>query len=619
MSFLNAELPPPPSTRAAALDWLLALALAAASTALFWPVLGNAFLSYDDDRYISREPMVNQGFRSAAIVWTLTRAHSVNWHPLTTFTHMAMCQLFGTDPVAHHAANLVLHAVNAALCFLVFRRLTGRRWPCALVAAVFALHPLRVESVAWAAELKDLLCAFFWFVALWAHAEFAARRERKWYALLAAATACALLAKPMAVTLPFTLLVLDFWPLRRWPARSWWALLREKGWLFLLAAALSVITVFVQLHEGAGDFATRVPMAARCGNATVAGVRYLGKFFWPAELPALYPHPIWWPWLDILASGAVLALLTAAAWRGRRAMPWVLAGWLWFLGTLAPAIGIIQVGVQAMANRYMYLPSLGLTFALVWTLEAWLPRMPRARWIGALCVLAALCVASRRALPPWRNAVALFEHALRVADRPGLIHYWLGEALAEVGRAEEAEKEFRLQLRDDPDYLNGYVQLSGIFSRTGRHEEGVAMLRRAVAQAPWSGDAMNNLGLQLLDEGQYAEAGETLETAARMAPRSSVIQGNLGLYYSRVGQLPRGEQHFREALRLNAWATGNYNDFSVNLSSQGAWREAREVIEKGLWINPRQPSLLRNYGAVLEHLGDAEGGRKARAEAARWQ
>ena len=615
---MNAELSPPAPalTRATAPDWLLAAALAAVSLALFWPALDYKFLTYDDDLYVAREPMVNQGFRPAAILWTLTQPHSYNWHPLTTFTHMAMCQCFELNPRAHHALNLGLHAVNAALCFLAFRRLTGARWPSAFAAALFALHPLRAESVAWVAEMKDLLCGFFWLLAILAYAHFIQRRSWRRYALLAGATVCALLAKPMAVTLPATLLLLDFWPLRRWPALSWPALLREKGWLFLLVAVHSVITVRVQMETGAGDFSHGVPAAARVGNALVSYLRYLGKFFWPAELPALYPHPIWWPWTDLLASAAVLTALSYVAWRCARSRPWVTVGWCWFLGTLVPAIGFIQVGVQSMANRYMYLPALGLGMAVTWTLAAALARLPRGRWLGAAGaagVIATLWMVCRAALVPWRDSVALFEYALAANDRPTLVRYWLAEALTAANRPMEAETHLLRLIREDPTYLNTYAQLSGIYARLGRDAESTAMLRQALAVKPDSFEAMNNLGWKLSSERKLPEAFALLEKADRLGPRSHAVKSNLGTYYMLIGQYARAETYFREALQLNPWGTGNHNDLAVNLFHQGAMSEARRVFEKGLWINPRLPALLSHYADFLNRVGDGAGAAKARA------
>lgn len=560
--------------------------------------------------------MVNQGLRPAALVWAWTQIHAVNWHPLTTLAHMTMCEFFGLDPRAHHALNIAIHAANAALCFLAFRQLTGQRWLSAFVAAVFALHPLRVESVAWVSELKDLLSGFFWFLALLAYARYARQRTRGRYVMVAAATVGALLCKPMAVTLPATLLLLDFWPLRRWPGERWQALVLEKAWLFLLAAAHSVVTILVQFGEGAGDLTARVPLSGRIGNAVVSYLHYLEKIFWPANLAALYPHPLWWPWREVLVATGVVIAISLLAWRYARRMPWGLMGWLWFLGTLVPAIGLIQVGIQAMADRYTYIPALGVTVAVAWTTAAALHRAPGGRWIAvgaAAAVLVALGIASRAALVPWKSSVALFEHALRNAEHPTIVRYWLGVALTGAGRRDEAIPQFKALLREDPTFINTYPQLSTLLKQANRPDEAIAVLRLAVTRMPDSPYAWNNLATALLDAGKPAEAGEALATARRLNPDNPVVHGNLGLYHAQAGRNADAIVHFREAVRLNPWWPGYYNDLAVILFGQGEVAEARALLEKAMWINPHHQSLAANYAAVLEKLGDTARAAKFRA------
>lgn len=601
---------------------LIAAALALMSLAVFRPAGGYPFLIYDDGVYVAQEPMVNQGLRPAALLWMLTQPHEVNWHPLTTFTHMSMCQFFGVDPHPHHALNLIVHAANSVLCFLAFRKLTRQPWPSAFVAAVFALHPLRVESVAWIAQLKDLLCGFFWFLALLAYARYAERKTRGRYALVAAALVAALLSKPMAATLPFTLLLLDFWPLKRWPAESWMALTREKAWLFLLVAAHGALTVVIQLGGGAGDFAARVPFTARIGNAVVCYPRYVARFFWPSDLAGLYPHPVWWSWIDIFVATAVLAALSVLAWRCVRSAPWVLTGWLWFLVTLLPVIGLIQVGAQSMANRYTYIPALGLALAVAWTAGAVLSRVPHGRWIGALAagvVLAGLTIASRVTLVPWRDTIELFEHARRAAEHPAKIRYWLGMALSAAHRPEEAIEQFQALIREDPDFLNSYVAQASLLAQLDRPEEATRILRQGLARQPNDYKLWNNLGMQLAAENRLPEAKEALEHAERLAPDAAIVQSNLGNFYTRTGQNEQAGIHCREALRRNPWEPGYYNDLAIILGRLGAWRESRVLIEKGLWINPRHVNLLNNYAFLLDRSGEKAAAKSFRAEAARWK
>ena len=462
---------------AAPLDWLIGALLALVSVAVFWPAVHYPFLIYDDPEYVSAEPMVNQGWRSAAVLWTLTQPHAGNWHPLTTFAHMTVCECFDLDPGAHHAVNLLVHAANAALCFAAFLRLTGRRWPSAFVAAVFAVHPLRVESVAWVSELKDLLCGMFWFLTLLAYARYCGRPTRGRALLVLAGTVAALLAKPMAVTLPFTLLLLDYWPLQRWPAKSWRVLVGEKVWLILAALATIVLTAVVQLDYGAGLFGRRVPFDARFGNAVVCYLCYLGKFFWPADLAAFYPHPIWRSWAAVLSATLALLALSILVWRGRRSQPWLLMGWLWFLLTLGPVIGLVQVGYQAMANRYTYIPALGLTVAVTWTAATAFASVPWRRWASgatAGIALLALIGVSRAALTPWGDSVTLFQHSMLVSDHPTLNRYWLGLALHAAKRDQEALEQLNALVQEDPDFLNAYTPLSALLVQSKRPDEAVA-------------------------------------------------------------------------------------------------------------------------------------------------
>jgi Flp pilus assembly protein TadD len=621
---LNAELPLPqvPRSRLIPLDWYIAAALALASLVLFWPAMGFSLLTYDDGEYVTDQPMVNEGIRPAAILWMLSHAHAGNWHPVTTFAHMTMCSVFEVDADAHHALNIVIHAVNAALCFLVLRRFTGHRWPSAFAAAIFAIHPLRVESVVWVAELKDLLCGLFWFLALLAYAHYLERRTRARYALVFSATVAALLSKPMAVTLPATLLLLDYWPLRRWPVETWATLIREKLWLFLLVAVHSMVVLWVQFGSGAATFAMRVPFAARLGNAVVSYGCYLEKFFWPVKLAVLYPHPIWWSWTSVLLSSVALAGISGLAWHWRRAAPRCLMGWLWFLGTLVPVIGFIQVGMQAMADRYTYIPAIGLAIAITWTAAHVLRALPRGRWVanaGATVVLVALAIACRTAMAPWRDSVALFEHAMRVNDRPSVIRNWLAVALSAAGRQEDAARQLRSLVQDEPDFPNGYVSLSVVLAKMNRPDEAVAVMREAVDHHPKNPQLWNNLGIRLLAKGALPEARDAFEQAALLAPGDGPIDTNLATYYTRAGQPDRAEDCLRRAIRKNPWDPANYNDLAVNLGSRGSWIEARRLLEKGLWIDPRGHNLLLNYATLLERHGETEAAEKYRMEAERWK
>jgi protein O-mannosyl-transferase len=312
--------------------WILLL-LVVATGAVYWRTGICGFVNLDDDVYVYSQPMVNLGLRPAALSWAFSSVHSNTWHPLTSLSHMLDCTLFGLAPAPMHWENLGWHLINTVLVFVVWRKLTSALWSSALVAALFALHPLHVESVAWISGRKDLLSTFFWLLGLGAYARYAAVPDRGRYFLMLLCFALGLLAKPMIITFPCTLLLLDYWPLRRWPKRSWPALLKEKLPLFGLAAAFSVLTYVAQKSTGAADFGQRFALDARIGNALVSYARYLGKTFWPESLAPFYPHPGYWPGWCVVGTSALLIALSALAWWQRRDRPWFVTGWLWFLGT----------------------------------------------------------------------------------------------------------------------------------------------------------------------------------------------------------------------------------------------------------------------------------------------
>ena len=344
--------------------WTIIIALAIVTIIAYWRVGEWGFVNLDDDAYVQFQPMVNEGLRSAAIAWAFASTHSNNWHPLTSLSHMLDCTLFGVTAAPMHWENLGWHLLNTLLVFFVWRSLTGTFWRSAFVAALFALHPLHVESVAWISERKDVLSTFFFLLALWAYGRYARRQPRSskkrrpansrngdyWLALCF--FALGLLAKPMVVTLPLVLLLVDVWPLERLRRNRSGALVREKVPFLLLGAIDAAITFEVQTHSGAARYGQRFSLASRCENAIVAVLRYVEKTFWPARLSVFYAHPASWPASIVLVAAAVTLFVTAIAWMQRGSRPWLIVGWAWFLITLAPVIGVVQVGAQAMADRY---------------------------------------------------------------------------------------------------------------------------------------------------------------------------------------------------------------------------------------------------------------------------
>ncbi|MDP3069337.1 MAG: tetratricopeptide repeat protein [Opitutaceae bacterium] len=561
----------PPGVIAAALLLLTAL--------LFARAIGHDFVNYDDPDYVTANVHVKAGLTGDGIAWALRSGEASNWHPLTWVSHLADGSLFGLNPRGHHATSVLLHALNAALAFLALRRLTGALWTSALCAAWFAWHPLRVESVAWVAERKDVLSGFFWFAALWAYAVYAERRRERrpdaWrpYALALGAFALGLMAKPMLVTLPCVLLLLDVWPLRRiggGQPESVVRLVVEKLPWFAFAAASSVATFLVQ--SGGGSVTAALSLSDRLGNAVVSVVRYLGKLAWPFDLAVLYPHPGEWPTRTIVACLVIIVGLTAFAVWQRRRRPWLAIGWLWFLGTLVPVIGLVQVGVQAMADRYTYLPMLGVQLAVLWTACELAGSPAVRRWGLALAALVLLGGAARTwdQIGVWKNSFTLFSHALAVTEKNYVAHDNRGLFLFQSGKVAEALADYRAALAINPGYFTANNNLGHALAVIGRPAEAVPLYRAALTQKPDHLEVRNNLANALSD----------------------------------LGQLPEAMEHYAFVLARQPEHVNALNGSAVVLAMQGKLPEAKARLEQSLRLAPDNASAHHNLGNVCSMLGD---------------
>lgn len=474
-------------------SWLVAAsaALILVTFAAYFDVGHAGFLNLDDDAYVEHQPLVNQGIGAIALEWAFTGIHSNNWHPLTTLSHLLDCTVFGLNAAPMHWENLCWHALNSVLVLLAWRAVTGAFWRSFAVAALFALHPLHVESVAWISERKDLLSGFFWLLGLLAYVRYVRAPSVLRHLLVVLAAIGALLSKPMAVTFPCTLLLLDFWPLRRWPSRTAGALLREKLPLFALVAAHSIVTFLVQSSSGAANFGERFTLGARLGNAVVAYARYLGKAVWPETLAPLYFHPGFWPVTTIVGALAALVAISFLVWRLRATRPWLIFGWLWFLGTLVPVIGIIQVGAQSMADRYMYLPILGVFTLVVWECAHLFGELRTARRVVALAALSALAAAAfvtKRQVTAWRDSITLYERSIAAGEDNAAVRYLLALSLQAAERPQsEVVAQFQAALKHRPDYTNALTQLAVLSLSQQRIDEARALLEHAVR-----GDAQNS-------------------------------------------------------------------------------------------------------------------------------
>jgi len=529
--------------------------LVALCAATFLAVPSLPFLSFDDPEYLTANPHLAGGLGADTVAWALTTGHAANWHPVTWLSHALDVSLFGLWPPGHHAVNLALHALGALLLFLAVARLTGSTWRSALVAALFALHPLRVESVAWVSERKDLLGGLFWFATMLAYERWARRPSPARYAAVTALFALGLASKPMLVTLPFALLLLDAWPLGRLDLahpspRALWPLVREKLPLLALSAAASAITLAAQSSWGSTRPLAGIPLADRLANAVVAVVLYLVKTLWPSSLAVFYPYPVGGHGaLRVAAAGATIAALTAGALLLRRRFPSLAVGWLWFLGTLVPVLGIVQVGNQAMADRYTYVPGVGLALAVAFALPD--AKRSRATAAAAAAAIAALAVATAVQVSRWSSERELFEHAARVTEGNWLAATVIGMDLERRGDRAGAIARYREAVGWNPRAPEALNNLGNALTAEGRLDEGIGYLREAVRAWPGHLSALSNLGAALAEAGRAAEAVPYLAQAAARAPDHAGIRYNHGLALLDAGRPAEAVTELEAAVRLS--------------------------------------------------------------------
>ncbi len=599
----------------------ICLLLAAATLAVWWPVIHCDFLNYDDPDYFTNNSHVLGGLTRANVVWAFTTGHASNWHPLTWISLMLDAELFGKGPAGPHFTNLLFHTANAVLVFLLLRRLTCLRedaparqaaatWRSAMVAALFALHPLHVESVAWVSERKDVLSAFFGLLSLLSYAWYA--RESKVpgskfkivYALALMFFALGLMGKPMLVTLPLIMLLLDFWPLQRFDAPAFRHLLVEKIPFFVFSAASCIVTFIVQQKGGAVASLVKIAIPDRIENTLISYARYLGKTFWPATLAAPYPLPPHWPMLLVLLAFVLFAGLGAAAIGFRKKYPFGFTGWFWFVIMLVPVIGLVQVGNAAMADRYTYLPLIGVFLVLAWSggVAYENGRVPKLLLVGAAAAVLAACAGhTRRQLEFWRNNETLFRHALAVTKDNFTAEINLGTWLSKKGEMPEAMELFHqaLLLRpDDPDVL---FNLGNAFARLGDWDNAIANYQRARQSAPPPADLLNNLGLALASKRQFAKAAANFEAALKLDPDSADTHNNLAAVLFMEQQFDQAAQQYREALRLAPDDPRIYVNLGDTLARLGQTAEAAKCYQEALRLDPGDPSLearLKSLGAA---------------------
>jgi tetratricopeptide (TPR) repeat protein len=499
------------------------------------PVLGNGFVNYDDPIYVTKNEAIRTRFNAASVRRAMTSIDALNWHPLTWMSLQLDYRLYELKPLGYHLTNLLLHLASTLILFGALNAMTGAVWRSALTAALFAVHPLHVESVAWVAERKDVLSGLFWMLTMAVYARYARAPSAGRYLLVTVSLALGLMAKPMLVTLPFVLLLLDYWPLRRAETET----VKSAGWLiieklpfFALAAGASVMTWQAQHTGGAIESFEHYPLDVRIENSLVSYVRYIGFTIWPRGLAVLYPHPgntlpLW----QVIAAGLGLVAITVLTFLMRRRAPYLLVGWLWYIGALVPVIGLVQVGQQALADRYTYIPLIGLFIAAAWGLGDIINRRSESRIFivgGAAAAVIAYAVCSFCQAQPWKDSVALWEHALAVAPDNFTARNQLGFALLEEnGSAEEAEKHLRAAIELRPNYARAFTNLGKALARQNKNEEAILWYQRALAIEPNLYETRNNLGIALAKNGQLDAAIEQLAEAVRLAPQYEEAKLNL--------------------------------------------------------------------------------------------
>jgi tetratricopeptide (TPR) repeat protein len=579
--------------------------LAVATLGAYWPVFHCGYLNFDDPDYVTENLAIRRGLTSNAMAWAFSTGHAANWHPLTWLSHAADCQLFGLNPVGHHATNLLFHIANSLLVLLLLKKMTGALWRSAFVAALFALHPLHVESVAWISERKDVLSTFFGLLALWAYAAYAGQSQVQspkskvqgpesvvrdpwsvvcgpssiFYLLSLALFSCSLMSKPMLVTLPFLLLLLDYWPLRRWPVASgeWRVagrnpdvqrsmfnvrcssfarLLFEKLPFLLLSAASSFATYLVQKHAGAISDGSVAPFSSRLGNAIVGWMRYLGKAAWPRDLAIAYP-PVHWPLWQVIGSALVLILISMLFLRSRR--PYLVTGWFWFLGALVPVIGLVQIGFQSMADRYSYVPLIGLFLILAWGCWDLVQRLPapcRRVFISlSLGLLLALAWLTSVQTCYWQDSNRLFARALAVNPDNALAHTKLAEVFLDQRQLTSARAHLIPALQLAPRFPEAHYQFGRLLLAENQPEEGIAQWRTALQLRPGWLPLMNNLAWTLAtcrDPAcrNPAEAVRLAEQASAADQRNFSFFDTLGAAYAAAGRFPDAAAAARQAVAL---------------------------------------------------------------------
>ena len=588
---------------------IVMLALVVVTSAAYWRVPGNGYIVYyDDGAYVTQNPHIKAGLTAGSIRWAFTGIRCGNWHPLTWISHMVDYRLFGLKPMGHHLVNLILHLANTLLLFAILRRMTGSLWRSAFVAALFAVHPLHVESVAWVAERKDVLSTFFWMLAMGAYVLYSEKPGIKRYLPVILLYALGLMAKPMLVTLPLVLLMLDYWPLRR--MKQGWKLILEKLPLLVMAAGSSIVTVIAQNKGEAMTALNVISIGVRISNALVSYVAYVEKMLWPVRLAMFYPHP-----KDSLASwkvaGSAIVLIgfSALVLRTTRKRPYMGFGWLWYLVTLVPVIGVVQVGLQAMADRYTYIPLMGLFIIVAWLVpdlvvetKRWGEKAPVVLAVFACLVIAVLAVGTWVQVGYWRDSITVFQRAIDVTEGNFLAHMDLGLALSKQGKLDEAREHYEQAAAIRPDWDEAHYNLGTIYGKLGDADSAIEAYREALRLNPKFTAARTNLAGELAKLGRTQEALQMGQDSTGTSPQSADLHYNMGCVLEKQGRYDEAMKEYREAVRLRPGFGQAHNNLAVGYFFQENYAEAWKAVHSAQKSGFRpDPTFLK---ALSERMPD---------------
>lgn len=606
----------PEINRSRLIGLAVCLIIMALTLALYWQVTGFNFINFDDPAYVYDNDQVNAGLSIDGIKWALTATQASNWHPVTWFSHMLDVSLFGHDPGLHHLTNVIIHIINSILLFIFFWGLTNKLWQSAFLAALFALHPMHVESVAWISERKDVLSAFFMLMTLLSYSNYVRQVNISNYLVVFVMLVLGLMTKPMLVTLPLVLLLMDFWPLCRIAGHgpeqkthmkkiSVKAAIYEKLPLLFLAAGTSVITIVVQRNSGAIKTLEVFPLSARIGNALVAYVLYIKKLFWPVGLAIIYPHPgttaLWKSWTAAICMIGISIIFFRCAKRFR----FLAVGWCWFIITLVPVIGLVQVGNQSMADRYTYIPFVGLFIIVAYGVPLLFDRWHIShKPLFALSFGAIMgCTGATYAqLGYWQNSRTLFSHALKVTDGNFMAHNYLGNTLAELNKPNEAISHYQAALQIYPNYVEALGNLGMVYATQQREKEAGVLLTKALQLSPLDAELHNNMGNIYESEGDYEKALWHYKLALSLKPNFAGAVVNLANILKEQGDLKGAAHFFQKAITLKPKLAEAHNGLGVVLARNGQLEEAVGSFKKALEFKQDYLPARDNLAAAMAQL-----------------